>query len=145
MGKGWVCPPTYLDAESLLDAEPPLSDADPSHVDRMTDTCKNITSPQTSVVDGNKVGPLIPLFWTFGDDCLGFKARVDPCSRFRRLTCAVASADLSAVNMAADPFAHLLYQTLMGVEVVAHCAADRQSNKLSQWGLYYNVFHRGTR
>ena len=75
------------------------------------------------------VGPLMPLFWTFGDVCrtssLGFRATVD-LSHACLIDCAMVSVDspLSAspndplmTSMSADPFVHLLFHAEVGFEL----------------------------
>ena len=59
------------------------------------------------------VGPLIPLFWTSGDDCPGFQSQgeflhlcsLSPvCNGFPRFTCGVTPVDILTASMAVKPF-----------------------------------------
>ena len=72
------------------------------------------------------MGPLIPLFGTFGDTSPGFHSQGGfPClhalspvhNRFLRFTFGVTPADLLAANMAAEPFdPHTCIQALVGLK-----------------------------
>ena len=62
------------------------------------------------------MGPLITLFWTFGDVCLGFKARVDfllvrfpACMLFLRFISGPTPANLLTESMAAGCVPHMLH------------------------------------
>ena len=64
------------------------------------------------------VGPLIPLFWTFGDICPGFQSQGGSffCVCFLscvilRFTSGVTPADCVEVSMAAEPFRSTYLQT----------------------------------
>ena len=76
------------------------------------------------------MGPLIPLFGTFGDICPGFQSQGGfPClhalspvhNRFLRFTFGVTSADLLAANMAAEPFdPHTCIQAYLHTSILAY-------------------------
>ena len=76
------------------------------------------------------ISPVIPLFWTSGDICLGYQTQGGSLACVLCCLLIIDSSYSPLVRHLQTSVAHLPIQALMEVGLMPHCAADRAFNRM---------------